>query len=331
MRTKKTIAFISATIILLSVAAMAMTGCTTPIGNDEAYDILMDALDLSVAADPYRDTAIFTGDATSETNGYIFAYKEAVRSGDVITNTNVNVHCDQDASYNLHVDEDLMVDLYQETWNVNAVTGGAGSKIGDFGFIVGPYPNADSNGERIYYTENSSDGSGKYGNVKVYDEMTAEDFIASDYFRTYSLASRLEELRQMPREAFVFDDENVDADLGAYQQINLVKITFEVTQTYLDKYAETTGRQSIFAGSSYAEIELTFGRFSNIYVYRQEDLGGSFFNLPQEIYSLQVTYLGKNVAFPGGHDGKNDDGSLIYPLCEGLLERTDLAFAKASL
>ena len=331
MRTKKTIAFISATIILLSVAAMAMTGCTTPIGNDEAYDILMDALDLSVAADPYRDTAIFTGDATSETNGYIFAYKEAVRSGDVITNTNVNVHCDQDASYNLHVDEDLMVDLYQETWNVNAVTGGAGSKIGDFGFIVGPYPNADSNVERIYYTENSSDGSGKYGNVKVYDDMTAEDFIASEYFRRYSLASRLEELRQMPRDAFVFDDVNVDADLGAYQQINLVKITFEVTQTYLDKYAETTGRQSIFAGSSYAEIELTFGRFSNIYVYRQEDLGGSFFNLPQEIYSLQVTYLGKNVAFPGGHDGKNDDGSLIYPLCEGLLERTDLAFAKAVL
>ena len=331
MRTKKTIAFISATIILLSVAAMAMTGCTTPIGNDEAYDILMDALDLSVAADPYRDTTIFTGDATSETNGYIFAYKEAVRSGDVITNTNVNVHCGQDASYNLHVDEDLMVDLYQETWNVNAVTGGAGSKIGDFGFIVGPYPNADSNVERIYYTENSSDGSGKYGNVKVYDDMTAEDFIASDYFRRYSLAARLEELRQMPRDAFVFDDENVDADLGAYQQINLVKITFEVTQTYLDKYAETTGRQSIFAGSSYAEIELTFGRFSNIYVYRQEDLGGSFFNLPQEIYSLQVTYLGKNVAFPSGHDGKNDDGSLIYPFCEGLLERTDLAFAKAVL
>ena len=76
---------------------------------------------------------------------------------------------------------------------------------------------------------------------------------------------------------------------------------------------------------------MTFGRFSNIYVYRQENLGGSFFNLPQEIYSLQVTYLGKNVAFPGGHDGKNDDGSLIYPLCEGLLERTDLAFAKAAL
>lgn len=329
MRTKKTIAFISATIILLSVAAMAMTGCTTPIGNDEAYDILMDALDLSVAADPYRDTAIFTGDATSETNGYIFAYKEAVRSGDVITNTNVNVHCDQDASYNLHVDEDLMVDLYQETWNVNAVTGGAGSKIGDFGFIVGPYPNADSDAERIYYTERPSDKSGAYQDVTLYDDMTAENFIASDYFRTYSLASRLEELRQMPRDAFVFDDENVDADLGAYQQINLVKITFEVTQTYLDKYAETTGRQSIFAGSSYAEIELTFGRFSNIYVYRQEDLGGSFFNLPQEIYSLQVTYLGKNVTFPSEHDAKDENKNPVYTLSDGLLERTDLAFAKA--
>lgn len=331
MRTKKTIAFISATIILLSVAAMAMTGCTTPIGNDEAYDILMDALDLSVAADPYRDTAIFTGDATSETNGYIFAYKESVRSSDKITNTNVNVHCDQDASYNLHVDEDLMVDLYQETWGINSVTGGTGNKIGDFGFIVGPYPNADSDAERIYYTERPSDKSDAYQDVTLYDDMTTEDFIASDYFRTYSLASRLEELRQMPRDAFVFDDENVDADLGAYQQINLVKITFTVSQEYIDSYYAATGKQSVFAGSSYAEIELTFGRFSNIYVYRQEDLGGSFFNLPQEIYSLQVTYLGKNVAFPGGHDSKNDDGSLVYPLYEGLLGRTDLAFAKAAL
>ena len=331
MKTKKTIALISVTVMLLSVAALAMTGCNVKITNDEAYTMLMDALDLSVAADPYRNTEIYTGDATSETNGYIFAYKESVRSSDKITNTNVNVHCDQDAAYNLHVDEDLMVDLYQETWSINSVTGGTGNKIGDFGFIVGPYPNADSSAERMYYTERPSDKSGAYQDVTLYDDMTAEDFIASDYFRKYSLASRLEELRQMPREAFVFDDENVDADLGAYQQINLVKITFTVTQKYIDDYYAATGKQSIFAGSSYAEIELTFGRFSNIYVYRQEDLGGSFFNLPQEIYSLQVTYLGKNVAFPSGHDGKNDDGSLVYPLYEGLLERTDLAFAKAAL
>lgn len=322
MKTKKLICIVSVTVIMLAIAATAMTGCTTKLSGDEAYDILMEALDLSLTGDMYGPAY---DPETSETNGYIFAYKEAVRSGDVITNTNVNVHCDQDASYNLHVDEDLMVDLYQETWNVNAVTGGAGSKIGDFGFIVGPYPNADSNVERIYYTENSSDGSGKYGNVKVYDEMTAEDFIASEYFRRYSLAARLEELRQMPRDAFVFDE---DAD-NIYQQINLVKITFKVTQTYLDNYAETTGRQSIFAGSSYAEIELTFGRFSNIYVYRQENLGGSFFNLPQEIYSLQVTYLGKNVAFPGGHDGKDENENPVYTLSDGLLERTDLAFAKA--
>lgn len=326
MKTKKLICIVSVTVIMLAIAATAMTGCTTKLSGDEAYDLLMEALDLSLTGDMYGPAY---DPETSATNGYIFAYKEAVRSGDVITNTNVNVHCDQDASYNLHVDEDLMVDLYQETWNVNAVTGGAGSKIGDFGFIVGPYPDADSNVERIYYTENSSDGSGKYGNVKVYDEMTAEDFIASEYFRRYSLAARLEELRQMPRDAFVFDDENVDADLGAYQQINLVKITFTVSQEYIDSYFAATGKQSVFAGSSYAEIELTFGRFSNIYVYRQEDLGGSFFNLPQEIYSLQVTYLGKNVTFPSEHDAKDENKNPVYTLSDGLLERTDLAFAKA--
>ena len=228
MKTKKLICIVSVTVIMLAIAATAMTGCTTKLSGDEAYDLLMEALDLSLTGDMYGPAY---DPETSETNGYIFAYKEAVRSGDVITNTNVNVHCDQDASYNLHVDEDLMVDLYQETWNVNAVTGGAGSKIGDFGFIVGPYPDADSNVERIYYTENSSDGSGKYGNVKVYDEMTAEDFIASDYFRKYSLASRLEELRQMPRDAFVFDEYEDDV----YQQINLVKITFTVSQEYIEK------------------------------------------------------------------------------------------------
>lgn len=326
MKTKKLICIVSVTVIMLAIAATAMTGCTTNLSGDEAYDLLMEALDLSLTGDMYGPAY---DPETSATNGYIFAYKEAVRSGDVITNTNVNVHCDQDASYNLHVDEDLMVDLYQETWNVNAVTGSAGSKIGDFGFIVGPYPDADSNVERMYYTENSSDGSGKYGNVKVYDEMTAEDFISSEYFRRYSLAARLEELRQMPRDAFVFDDENVDADLGAYQQINLVKITFTVSQEYIDSYYAATGKQSVFAGSSYAEIELTFGRFSNIYVYRQEDLGGSFFNLPQEIYSLQVTYLGKNVTFPSEHDAKDENKNPVYTLSDGLLERTDLAFAKA--
>ena len=309
MKTKKLICIVSVTVIMLAIAATAMTGCTTKLSGDEAYDLLMEALDLSLTGDMYGPAY---DPETSETNGYIFAYKEAVRSGDVITNTNVNVHCDQDASYNLHVDEDLMV-------------GGAGSKIGDFGFIVGPYPDADSNVERIYYTENSSDGSGKYGNVKVYDEMAAEDFIASEYFRRYSLAARLEELRQMPRDAFVFDEYEDDV----YQQINLVKITFTVSQEYIDSYYAATGKQSVFAGSSYAEIELTFGRFSNIYVYRQEDLGGSFFNLPQEIYSLQVTYLGKNVAFPGGHDGKDENKNPVYTFSDGLLERTDLAFAKA--
>ncbi len=323
MRTKKIIGLIAVTIILMSVAATAMTGCNTKLSGDEAYDLLMEALDLSVAADPNRNAEIYDATVAHETNGYIFAYKESVRSNNMITNTNVNVHCDQDASYRLHVDEDLMVDLYQETYAINATTGSTGDKIGDFGFIVGPYPDADSDAERAYYTERpeDEDESGTYKDAKYYDDISAEEFIASDYFRRYSLASRLEELRQMPRNAFVFDE---DAD-NIYRQINLVKITFEVTQTYLDNYAKTTGRQSIFAGSSYAEIELTFGRFSNIYVYRQENLGGSFFNLPQEIYSLQVTYLGKNVAFPGGHDGSD------YTAAPKLLERTDLAFAKALL
>ena len=100
----------------------------------------------------------------------------------------------------------------------------------------------------------------------------------------------------------------------------------EATQEYIDNYKATTGKTSIFDGCTYAEIELTFGRFSNIYVYQTESLdGGSFFDLPQEKYSLQVTYLGKNVAFPGGHD------SDTYKKDENLLERTDLAFARATL
>ena len=325
MRTKKIIGLIAVTIILMSVAATALTGCNTKISDDEAYDILMNALDLSVAADPNRNAEIYDATVAHETNGYIFSYKESVRSNNMITNTNVNVHCDQDASYRLHVDEDLMVDLYQETYAINATTGSTGDKIGDFGFIVGPYPDADSDAERAYYTERPADKSGTYKDAKYYDDISAEDFIASDYFRRYSLASRLEELRQMPRNAFVFDDENIGADLGAYRQINLVKITFAVTKEYIDGYFEKTGKQSMFAGSSYAEIELTFDRFSNIYVYREEDLGGSFFNLPQDIYSLQVTYLGKNVAFPDGHDGSD------YTAAPKLLERTDLAFAKALL
>lgn len=320
MKTKKIVCLICAIAVICTIATAAFAGCNTPMDAQTAYDEFMAALDLSLSGDMYGPAY---DPEKSVTNGYIFAYKESVRGTDMITNTNVNVHCDQDASYNLHVDEDLMVDLYQETYGVNSVTGGAGSKIGDFGFIVGPYPDADSTAERMYYTERASDKSGAYVNTSLWGDMSAEDFVATDFFRKYSLSSRLEELRNMPFDAFVFD-KDVNSDFGAYRQINLVKITFGVTQEYIDNYKATTGKTSIFDGCTYAEIELTFGRFSNIYVYQTESLdGGSFFDLPQEKYSLQVTYLGKNVAFPSGHDSD-------YTKDENLLERTDLAFARAT-
>ena len=202
MRTKKTLCLVITAILLLCIGATALTGCNTPLTAREAYDELMAALDLSVSGDMYGPAY---DPETSATNGYIFYYKESVRTDSMIVNTNVNVHCDQDAAYNLHVDEDLMVDLYQETWSISSVTGGTGTKIGDFGFIVGPYPDADSAEERLFYTERPSDGvsatAPEYTDVTLYDDMTAEDFIASDFFRGYSLSSRLEELRNMPFEA----------------------------------------------------------------------------------------------------------------------------------
>lgn len=321
MRTKKTLCLVITAILLLCIGATALTGCNTPLTARAAYDELMAALDLSVSGDMYGPAY---DPETSATNGYIFYYKESVRTDSMIVNTNVNVHCDQDAAYNLHVDEDLMVDLYQETWSISSVTGGTGTKIGDFGFIVGPYPDADSAEERLFYTERPSDGvsatAPEYTDVTLYDDMTAEDFIASDFFRGYSLSSRLEELRNMPFEAFVFDEE-VNGDYGAYRQINLVKLTFGVTDEYIADYAERTGERSMFEGCTYVEIELTFGRVSNIYVYRTENLGGGFFNLPQEMYSLYISYLGPNISFP------NAGGYTADP---ALLDRTDLAFSRAT-
>lgn len=323
MRTKKTACLLLIVILLLSVGAVALTACND-LTAQEAYDALKNAINLSLAGDPL-DPAY--DPEASETNGYIFAYKESVRSSGNITNTNVNVHCDQDASYKLHVDEDLMVDLYQETWSINDVTGGTGTKIGDFGFIVGPYPDADSDEERIFYTERPSDGNnGEYTANKLYGNMTAEDFIETELFRKYSLASRLEELRNMPFDAFVFD-KSVNDSFGAVRQINLVTITFGVTSEYVENYYAETGKHSIFEGCTYAEIELTFGRVSNIYVYQEENLGGGFFNLPQEMYSLQITYLGQNISFPSV--STDPSNSNYYTLDENLLGRTDLAFAKA--
>lgn len=318
MKTKKTLCLILAAVTAVMLAATMLTGCNSPLSAQDAYGLLKDAIDLSLAGDMYGPS--YDPDA-SETNGYIFAYKESVRSDDTIVNTNVNVHCEQDAAYNLLVNDDLMVDVYRETWSINSVTGGTGTKIGDFEFVVGPYPDADSDSERIYYTERPSDGNdGAYADRKLYGDMTAEEFIATEYFRGYSLASRLEELRNMPFDAFVFD-KDVNPDYGAYRQINLVKLTFGVTDKYISDYAATTGNSSMFDGCTYAEIELTFGRVSNVYVYREENLGGGFFNLPQEMYSLQITYLGKNIAFPGGADKD-------FTFESDLLGRTDCAFAK---
>ena len=314
MKIKKLIRLVLVTILSATLLATLMTGCTTSISDKEAFDLLKNAIALSLSGDkngPHYNPS------ESATNGFIFAYKESVRSDNTITNTNVNVHCEQDeVTYALKVDDDLMVDLYQETYGINSVTSGAGTKIGDFGFIVGPYPDGESANERLYYTENNTDKSGNYTDKKLRVDMTAEEFIDTDLFQRYSLSSRLEELRNMPFDAFVFDGE----DYGAYHQINLVKITFGVTQEYIDNYRAETGKASIFEGCTYAEIEVTFNRISNIYVYRTESLGSDFFNLPQEMYSLQITYLGKNISFPDDNGGYTYDANLLY--------RTDCAFAK---
>ena len=150
---------------------------------------------------------------------------------------------------------------------------------------------------------------GLRGQLQQYMEgMSAQEFVASEYMQPYTLSSRLEEIGLLTAEDITFKNvfsANGSKVGGAKEQMNLITLTFKMTDGYAERYSERTGKdasQSVFAGCLYAQIEITFGRISNIFVYTSDPDTTGILAADQEIYNLQISYLGPNLgSMPTGY------------------------------
>ena len=92
---------------------------------------------------------------------------------------------------------------------------------------------------------------------------------------------------------------------GAKRQMNLVTLTFKMTDGYAERFTERKGldpEYSMFTGSLYVQIELTFDRISNIFVYRADSETSGILAADEEVYNMQISYLGPNLgSMPTGY------------------------------
>ena len=145
-------------------------------------------------------------------------------------------------------------------------------------------------------------GDGLRGQLQQYmTGVSAQDFAASEFMQPYTLSSRLEEIGLLTAEDITFEyvvSANGSEVGGAKEQMNLVTLTFKMTDGYAERYSKRTGKdaaQSVFAGCLYAQIEITFGRISNIFVYTSDPDTTGILAADQEVYNLQISYLGPNL------------------------------------
>ena len=188
-------------------------------------------------------------------------------------------------------------------FGVNATLNGAAAKTdGSKRFL------SASTGEPFGFNA-VKNSDGLRGQLQQYMEgMSAQEFVASEYMQPYTLSSRLEEIGLLTAEDITFEyvvSANGSEVGGAKEQMNLITLTFKMTDGYAERYSERTGKdaaQSIFAGCLYAQIEITFGRISNIFVYTSDPDTTGILAADQEIYNLQISYLGPNLgSMPTGY------------------------------
>ena len=143
---------------------------------------------------------------------------------------------------------------------------------------------------------------GKRGQLQQYmTGISARDFANSSTVQPYTLASKLQEVGLLEEGDITFEGVTNAAGRdvgGAATQMNLTTLTFKMTDGYAERFTQRTGldpKYSLFTGSLYVQIELTFDRISNIFVYRADAETTGILAADKEVYNLQISYLGPNL------------------------------------
>lgn len=156
----------------------------------------------------------------------------------------------------------------------------------------GDSPSASGGEKKNYFFKNT------YVNGKVDTQtktpLSAKEYVNSEEFQNkYSLDIMLAELEHLTVDDMEFGfDKSEMTHKG-----NVVQVTFSVKDSYLERYKEETGKDSIFAGSFYVSLEMVYERVSSLIIYVNETLDQGI-SLETERYKLEITYFGPIVAMP---------------------------------
>lgn len=265
---RKSITKIISVVYLFAIIA-SLSGCSfNSVSADELRTIYPEAIENSLKEELYY-------------------WKETVNTSYYTSYCTCNVYAEIDKNYNLIRDEDgklanVKIDV-DEKRNSNAV----------YKALCGKSQSSKSAETKNYLFETEYKSP---TDKPVYrkTEITPQDFIKSEKFNDiYSLSAKLREFSEL-----TIDDMNFDIDNKLMKHTGkVVKFSFAVKPEYLERYKKEHGKDSLFAGSKYATIELAYNRFASIVIYSSEQLSGNI-SIDKEAYKLESVYYGPIVNVP---------------------------------
>lgn len=221
----------------------------------------------------------------------LYYWKETVNAVDHASWRTCNVYAEIDKKYEVIRDENgefanMKIDVFEE-YNKKSV----------YKALCGASQSSTGGESKSYLFENDFDDAGSAVNLRK-TEMSPQEYAAGDDFKNrYSLAAILKEFEYLTVDDMIFD---IDNSLMEHKG-KVVKFSFAVKDSYLEKYKAEFGADSVFSDSKYATMEFAYDRFASIVIYAEEKLGGNL-SADKEVYKLETVYYGPIVNIPS-YDG----------------------------
>lgn len=218
-------------------------------------------------------------------NQELYYWKETVNASDHTSWRTCNVFAEIDKKYEVIRDENgkpanMKIDVLEEYNKKNVYKALCGKSSGN-------------DGDKNYLFENDFDDAGNAVNHRK-TELTPQEYMASGSFKDkFSLDTMLQEFKYLTVDDMIFD---IDNDLLEHKG-KTIKISFAVTDAYLERFETEFGKASLFKGAKYATMEFAYDRFASIVIYAEEKLGGGI-SADKEVYKLETVYYGPIVNIP---------------------------------
>ena len=285
------------TVLLLAIlmlGAFALSSCS-PITGEEAFDILKDAYENSVGVKDGSEWGdIYFYQETVKVNAYIDENGDPVEGEQ--RSLSVNVHCDynddnsynKDKNYNASINESFSKETIDKTEKTTTVYLGANDIYAVNNKKDVPY---------LFVTKKTQDLDAKKENAENYAkaDVNAKDFTSSEFFKPYTLKSKLDVIKDLTLDDITFVDTK-DVKNGYSQVFMTTKLAFKIKEEFFAAHPETRILDGNYVYVEIVDVDLsnaTDYRISNLYVYKTEKVGGSdMLKIDYESYKLNISYMG---------------------------------------